>query len=194
MAKNTTKKTAPKLTQVAFLRAINVGGHRVSNDELAGTVADIGFAAVTPYQASGNLLLCDAPDSLTPGSAATETAIAQALEAAFGYPVPTMVRTADEVAAIATATPFTPEVLAQTSGKVQVMFFKTELTKDQRVQALAVTTPDDRIVVDGTEVYWLPTEGISTSTVKVDALSKSIGPLTIRTQGTVARIAKKLAS
>ncbi len=194
-------KTVPsaKLTQVAFLRAINVGGHRVTNDELAGVIADIGFAAVTPYQASGNLLLGDSPAPTSGGKSgsdrvSTEEAIAEALEAAFAYPVPTMIRTAEEVAAIATAIPFAPDVLAKTSGKVQVMFFKTELNNKQKEIAQGVATPDDRIVVDGTEVYWLPTEGISTSSVKIDALNKAIGPLTIRTQGTIARIAKKLAS
>lgn len=196
MAKN---KTSPaRLTQVAFLRAINVGGHRVTNDELADIVRKVGFAAVVPYQASGNLLLSDSPVSVTgrhsvPGRVATEEAIAEALDAAFGYAVPTMIRTAEEVAAIATATLFTPEVLAETSGKIQVMFFKTELNEEQQKTVLGVVTPDDRIVVDGTEVYWLPTEGISTSTVKIDALNKAIGPLTIRTQGTISRIVKKLA-
>ncbi len=197
MAKN--KPTPAKLTQVAFLRAINVGGHRVTNDELAGVVVNIGFAAVTPYQASGNLLLGDSPASISSHKSdsdrvATEEAIAEALEAAFGYAVPTMIRTANEVAAIALATPFTPEVLAETSGKVQVMLFRTELTEEQQETVLAIATPDDRIAVDGTEVYWLPTEGISTSTVKIDTLNRAIGPLTIRTQGTIARIAKKLES
>ncbi len=197
MAKN--KLPEAPLTQVAFLRAINVGGHRVTNDELAGVVQSIGFDAVTPYQASGNLLLCDSPASISgrksgAGRIATEEAIAEALEGAFGYAVPTMIRTAGEVAAVASATPFAHDVLAETSGKVQVMFFTTELTEDQQKTVLGIATLDDRIVVDGTEVYWLPTEGISTSTVKIDSLNRAIGPLTIRTQGTIARIAKKLDS
>ncbi len=195
MAKNTELKAAPvaKLTQVAFLRAINVGGHRVTNDELADVIGDIGFAAVTPYQASGNLLLSDSPASVA-GCGASEAAIAEALEATFGYAVPTMIRSAAEVGTIASATPFSQEVLIETSGKIQVMFFKTQLSKEQEQTILGIATPDDRIVVDRTEVYWLPTEGISTSSVKIDALNKAIGPLTIRTQGTIVRIAKKLTN
>lgn len=183
-----TKKSEGELTQVAFLRAINVGGHRVTNDELAQVFSGLGFASVTPYQTSGNVML----SAYDGNSRDTEAAIERALEDAFGYPVPTMIRTKGEVEAIAAAQPFTPEVVAETSGKVQVMFFKRALSEDQRTEVLAQRTPDDRILVDRTEVYWLPTEGISTSDLRVGALNKSVGPITVRTQATIGRIVKKL--
>lgn len=177
--------TAAPLTQVAFLRAINVGGHRVTNDELAAPIKALGFDAVAPYQASGNLLLSGV-------DAADPKPIETALEETFGYAVPTMIRSAARVQAIAEATPFDEETLAATAGKVQVMFLHHPPTTEEQSEIQSRESPNDQIVIDGTEVYWLPTQGISTSTLKVDTLNRAVGPLTIRTQATVARIAKKL--
>ena len=185
--------TTDKLTQVAFLRAINVGGHRVTNVELVQAISGLGFPSAVAYQASGNLLLSEFPDTATGTRSDIEEAIEQALEVVFGYSVPAMIRSSDEVRAIAEATPFPAEVLAATSGKIQVMIFKNALTREQKQAIVATATPDDRIVVDGSEVYWLPTDSISTSEFKVGVLNRSFGPFTIRTHGTIVRIAKKLA-
>ena len=38
----------------AFLRGMNVGGHRLSNDELRSHFAALGFAEVATFRASGN--------------------------------------------------------------------------------------------------------------------------------------------
>ena len=42
---------------VAFLRAVNVGGRRVSMDRLRAAFEELGFARVSTYIASGNVLL-----------------------------------------------------------------------------------------------------------------------------------------
>ena len=84
------------LTQVALLRGMNVGGHRITNSELAQLFLDIGFAAAVPFQASGNVMLS--------GPLVEDPApIEAALEAALGYAVPVMLRSAEQVAAIASA-------------------------------------------------------------------------------------------
>lgn len=44
-------------TRAAFLRAVNVGGRRVTNDELRALVEEAGVGDVATYRASGNLLL-----------------------------------------------------------------------------------------------------------------------------------------
>ncbi len=87
------------LTHVAFLRGMNVGGHRLTNAELAAVFVDLGFTSVVPYQAAGNVMLaCDrAPDA---------EAIEAALAAHLGYAVPTIVRSASEIRAIAGSEPF----------------------------------------------------------------------------------------
>jgi uncharacterized protein (DUF1697 family) len=49
---------------VAFLRGMNVGGHRLSNGELRAHFAAMGFADVATFRASGNVVF--AADERTP--------------------------------------------------------------------------------------------------------------------------------
>ena len=51
---------------VAFLRGMNVGGHRITNDALVGHVAALGFVDVRTFRASGNVIL-GAPEHAAPG-------------------------------------------------------------------------------------------------------------------------------
>ncbi len=173
-----------ELTQVAFLRGINVVGRRVTNEELASVFRAVGYAAAVPFQASGNVLLSGPPveDPAT---------VERALEDALGYPVPTMIRSAPQVAAIAEATPFTEAQLAPTERRVQVIF----LAEPAGAADLSLhETDEDRLVSDGSEVYWLPARGMSTAAIDLDVLLRDLGTNTIRTQATIQRIARKLAA
>ncbi len=48
------------LKTIAFLRAINVGGHTVKMDHLCGLFEQMGFSGVETFIASGNVIF-DAP-------------------------------------------------------------------------------------------------------------------------------------
>src|SRR5688572_27315385 len=80
---------------VAFLRAINVGGHVVKMDRLCALVESAGLANVSSFIASGNVLF----DSKK-APAAVEALIEKTLKADLGYEVITMIRTAAEIGAI----------------------------------------------------------------------------------------------
>lgn len=175
---------SPELTQVALLRGMNVGGHRITNEELAQLFFGMGFAAAIPFQASGNVLLSGPPIE-DPAN------VERALEDALGYAVPTMIRSATEVAAIAEATPFTEAQLAPTERRVQVIFLAEPADS---ADLSSHETDEDRLVSDGSEVYWLPARGMSTAAIDLDALLRALGTNTIRTQATIQRIAKKLAA
>ena len=68
---------------VAFLRAINVGGHTVKMDHLRNLFESMGFANVETFIASGNVIF----DSKTKSTAALEMEIENQLQAALGYEV-----------------------------------------------------------------------------------------------------------
>lgn len=170
---------------VAFLRAINVGGRRVTNQVLAEIALTAGFARAEGYQASGNLLLS------VDGELDAEL-LESTLMDALGYEVPVMARSAERVTAIASARPFSEEQLAQTAGKVQVIFLRDDQTAATKAAVETTSSPLDELRLDGAVIYWLPRDGISTSELKVDHLAKLVGPLTVRTQGTIARLARKL--
>lgn len=95
-------------TWVGFLRGMNLGGRRLTNDELVDAVRSCGCDDVEAYQASGNVVFGDGrpPDELT-------AALTGGLADALGYEVPVFLRDAHEVRAIAELAPF------RTLGTVQ---------------------------------------------------------------------------
>lgn len=74
----------------AFLRGMNLGGRRITNDELRSHFEDLGFAEVDAFLASGNVVFT--ADTEDVGKLAAR--IESGLEDALDYPVPTFLRTA----------------------------------------------------------------------------------------------------
>src|SRR5512140_195973 len=82
--------------KIAFLRAINVGGHVVKMDALRAIFSSLGFTDVETFIASGNVVF-----SANGSDSALETKIETALEKELGYAVATFVRSIDELGTIA---------------------------------------------------------------------------------------------
>ena len=59
---------------------------------------------------------------------------------------------------------------------------------------MAMVPVEDRVVVSGREWYWLPVEGVSTSTLPVSRIEALLGEMTMRTLGTVARMHAEFGS
>ena len=173
---------------VAFLRGMNVGGHRITNADLTATFADLGFESVTTYRASGNVIF-ESPGRVE-GELVAE--IEEGLEESLGYAVPTFVRSAGEVRSIADFDPFDLELVASSKGKLQVSLLAREPTKKERDAVLAAGTDDDRLLITERELYWLPCGGTMESDLGMDAFEDVLGPSTMRTKGTIEGIASKL--
>ncbi|HUG45904.1 MAG TPA: DUF1697 domain-containing protein [Sphingomicrobium sp.] len=87
---------------VALLRAVNVGGTgKLPMRELKDIAGELGFEKASTYIASGNLIFSSAK-----GEAEVREMLEQRLAAHMGKPVPVMVRTAEEMAAVTDANPF----------------------------------------------------------------------------------------
>lgn len=87
---------------VVLLRGVNVGrAHRLSMPDLRSTLEDVGCADVRTYVQSGNAVV------EWGGSAAELEVAARAGLAERGLAVPVMVRTADELARVVAARPWT---------------------------------------------------------------------------------------
>ncbi|MGH2975320.1 MAG: DUF1697 domain-containing protein [Solirubrobacterales bacterium] len=172
---------------VAFLRGMNLGGRRIKNDELRREFEALGFADVSCFRASGNVIFAmDAGDEagLT---ARIETGLGEAL----GYEVPVFLRGAAELQAVAAREPFDAKALSSSKGKLQVAFLLTAPKAAARKRALALATKEDRLALEGRELYWLPSGGMSESELDLKAIAAALGPITIRTKGTVDQIAAK---
>lgn len=168
---------------VAFLRAINVGGHRVTGDQLIAVFERLGHGDVSTFLASGNVIFSGADPALE----LIEAALADSL----GYAVPVILRSQREVDRIAAAEPFTPAELTETSGNVQVLLRRARTSVASLMGDLEVP-PDDILRVDRDEVFWLPRAGISDSKLKVQALERQLGTFTVRTVRTLERLSARL--
>ena len=138
--------------RVAFLRGINVGGHRVKMDELRRHFADLGLANPRTFIASGNVVF-EGDES---DDGALERRIEEGLEGALGYEVPTFVRGLREVAVIAAA-----DSPAETAHYVG--FLKAEPDDGMRALIEGLSSERDRFHCAGREFHWLSQGKISES-------------------------------
>jgi uncharacterized protein (DUF1697 family) len=174
-------------TYAAFLRGMNVGGHRISNEELRAVFSGIGLAEVRTFRASGNVIF-DAEEETLP---ALSTRIEDGLASALGYAVPTFLREASEVRSIAAQRPFEPALLTASAGKLQVALLAERPSAAARRTVLALAGEQDRLALSGQELYWLPGGGILDSGLDLKAIAAMLGAMTMRTKGTIELIAEK---
>ncbi len=173
---------------IAFLRAINVGGHVVKMTVLAGLFDELGFEGVETFIASGNVAF----QSRARSTAVLERTIAEHLRQRLGYAVDTFIRTTAELQAIAAQRPFPAAMTAGPKTNLYVAFFHDK-AKPATVRALsAVASGVDRFQVIGREVYWLIDGGFAATEFSGAKLEKLLGaPTTIRNIKTVKRLVKK---
>jgi uncharacterized protein (DUF1697 family) len=172
---------------VAFLRGMNLGGRRIKNEELRREFEVLGFADIACFRASGNVIFGVGGRDEAKLARQIESGLGEAL----GYEVPVFLRSAAELKEIAAKEPFDPAAIAASKGKLQVAFLRAEAKPPARKRALALASDDDRLVLEGRELYWLPSGGISESELDLKAIDSTLGPTTIRTKGTVDQIAAK---
>jgi len=172
-----------------FLRGMNLGRRRISNADLRACVAGLGgFADVAVVRASGNVIVTLEEAESAPALA---DRLERGLEETLGYPVAVFVRDARQVEAIAAATPFPAAAVAASAGKLQVALLAARPAPTTREASLAHATEQDRLAIEGTELYWLPSGGVSESALDTRAAFGPLGPATMRTQATIALIAAK---
>jgi uncharacterized protein (DUF1697 family) len=171
----------------AFLRGINVGGHRVKREDLRAAFQALGFAEVDTFRASGNVILTAGSES----AAQLTARIQEGLAAALGYEVRTFLRAAREVRAMAAHEPFAPARGQASAGKLQVAMLSARPATGACEEALALSSDADRLAMGERELYWLPRGGTMESALDLKALGALLGPMTIRTKGTVEQLAGK---
>lgn len=171
---------------VAFLRGMNLGGRRITNDELRSHFEALGCDDVATFRASGNVIFAKdgRPADLT---AKLEDGLANAL----GYEVPVFLRSAKELLAIAAYQPFDAKLIDASKGKLQIALLVKKPAAGAMKRALAMSTDADLLSIQGRELYWLPDGGLSDSELDLKAIAAALGPTTIRTKGTIDQIAAK---
>jgi uncharacterized protein (DUF1697 family) len=175
---------------IAFLRAINVGGHTVKMDRLRQLFEGLGLENVETFIASGNVIF----ETAARGARGLEPRLEQHLEAALGYAVAVFLRTPAEVAAAVDEHPFDALAVASARG-LYVGFLRQALAAEARQKLDALSTDRDQFGLRGREVYWLAREGLGQSAVSGAALEKALGqPTTLRNVTTLRKLAAKYAA
>jgi uncharacterized protein (DUF1697 family) len=172
---------------VAFLRAINVGGHVVTMEELRTLFGALGLKGVETFIASGNVVFTQPATGLQ----ILHQRIEQRLHTSLGYEVKTFIRTEAEVAGIASYEPF-PKAEVQRAGSYNVGFLAAPLQASAKRILMALKTEIDSFHVHGREVYWLCKKKQSDSTFTNAVFEKAVKVrATFRGMNTIARLVAK---
>ncbi|MBL8003552.1 MAG: DUF1697 domain-containing protein [Candidatus Kapabacteria bacterium] len=141
------------MTLIAFLRGINVGGnHKVPMADLRSKMTDWGYENVKTILNSGNVVF-DCRQTKLPTIEATLEA---QLSEAFGFPIPVILRTKDEIADLVRDNPF-EKIEMHSDLRLYVSFLKTQpnvsislpfISDDSSFQILAIRNCDIVSVLD----------------------------------------------
>jgi uncharacterized protein (DUF1697 family) len=148
----------PDNVHVAFLRGINVGGkNKLPMKDLSAMFVAAGFTDVETYIQSGNVICKTHPTRATKLSAAVAGAILER----FGYRVPVVTRTADELRYVSRRNPF---LAAGVNEDALHVAFLADAPSAVRVAALdARRSPPDEFVVQGREIFLHLPSGVGRS-------------------------------
>ncbi|HEX8922956.1 MAG TPA: DUF1697 domain-containing protein, partial [Pyrinomonadaceae bacterium] len=177
-------KAMPKY--VAFLRAINVGGHTVKMDYLRRLFEAMNFSGVETFIASGNVVF----DATAKSTKALETRIEEHLKELLGYEVATFLRSMSELAEVALYKPFREAELNGEGNILYIAFLKASPDDAGKHKLLSLTNKVDEFHISGREVYWLRRSMIGESKFSGAMLEKALGmPATLRNSTTVKKLA-----
>jgi uncharacterized protein (DUF1697 family) len=175
---------------IAFLRAINVGGHVVKMDNLRQIFETLGLSHVKTFIASGNVIFeSDKREAQT-----LEMKIASQLHRSLGYEAATFIRTAAEVAEIAHYHPFPEPQLNAAGASLYIGFTAEAPSPDAQAKVLSLRTPVDDFHVHQREIYWCCQIRSSDSQFSLARLEKALGvQATFRNSTTIRKMAKLYA-
>ena len=172
-------------THVAFLRGINVGGHhKVPMKDLKVLLKSLGLRGPGTLLASGNAWFeADEEDP-----AVLQDQLAGALEARFGFAVPTIVRPASEVVAVHDGGhPFAADAVDPRFLHVYFLGAVPEPDPDK--------TPDgpETLELRGAELFVHYVHGAGKSKLTTDRIERWLGvTATSRNWNTVGKVADKV--
>ena len=177
-----------ELRLIAFLRAINVGGHNVTMAVLRKLFEDLSFKEVETFIASGNVIFTSAGNV-----GALEQKIERRLLRSLGYEVKAFIRTVPEIAAVAAHKPFIASQL-KSAAALNVAFLADPIGVEAKKSLIALKTEIDDFHVHGREVYWLCKTKQSDSKFSNARFEKLLNArATWRNMNTVRRLADKFS-
>ena len=170
---------------IAFLRAVNVGGHVVKMDQLRTLLGELsGVSKIETHIASGNVIF----ESSTRNPGSLEKRMSAHLQKSLGYEVATFIRTAAQVTAIAEHRAFPESELKD--AHLYVGFLASALSPAAKRTVMSFKTEVDDFHVHEREIYWLCRIRSHESEFSLARLEKALGiQATFRNSTTVRKLA-----
>ncbi len=136
---------------IAFHRAINVSGTKIIKMEyLRQLFADMGFENVASYIQSGNVYF----EATKSKNETLAKKIKKHLQKELGFEVETMVRTVDELSAIAATDPY-KDIEDDGNVVVYIGFLSDEPQQEKQELLLSFNNDADKCTIIGKEIYIL---------------------------------------
>ena len=173
---------------VAFLRAINVGGHTVKMEHLRALFEEAGLADVETFIASGNVIF----DARHTKTATLERKVEKHLHDSLGYKVATFIRSLAELEAIGSYKPFAESQLNANLDVLYVGFLSASPSEEAKSKLLQLRSRFSDFHTNGRELYWLRRRLPDEPPFSGAPLEKTLGmQMTFRNVNTVRRLVSK---
>jgi uncharacterized protein (DUF1697 family) len=172
-------------TQIALLRAINVGGIKVSTADLKALLTDVGLENVRTLLNSGNAVFRSKSETGADLENLLETEFAKRR----GRRTEFFVRTGEEWKSIIAQNPMTDEARRDPGHLLVVVLKRTP--SDQEVESLRAAIAGPEIVqADGKQAYIYYPDGVGQSKLTAKLIEKHLGsPGTGRNWNTTLKLA-----
>ena len=160
---------------VALLRGVNVGGRKLMMSDLKSIAEELGLDSPKTFIASGNLLFRSGR-----GEAALAKTLEERIGSHLGAVIPVMIRTADEMVAIASSNPFPNHP----PNKVYAILLGAPPAPDSIESARNLS--DERMALGRREIYVAYPSGMGQSKLRIPAAAKG----TARNMNTITKLAE----
>jgi uncharacterized protein (DUF1697 family) len=175
---------------IAFLKAINVGGHTVKMDHLKKLFEKMNFEKVETFIASGNVVFetkFKMVDSI-------KNKIENELEKSLGYKVATFIRTTSELKEISEHKAFNDSELENENNTLYIGFLDSTPAKENQNKVFGLQDAANEFCFNKKELYWLCRKNFSDSGITGNKLEKVLGmSTTVRNSTTIIKMVEKFS-
>lgn len=139
-------------TYIALLRGINVGGHKkVPMADLRKLLVKVGLKNIQTYIQSGNVIFQSAEDD----SRKLEEKIYKVIQSHFGFEVPILIKTSEELQQIFDASPFAEK--KKVNSYFTLLFAVPE--KDAIEEVSKISYPNEEFIIINNCIYFYCSTG-----------------------------------
>lgn len=171
-------------TYIALIRGINVGGHKkVPMADLRDVLSGIGFKDVTTYIQSGNVVFQSSENN----TKALEDSISKAIKSHFGFNVPVLVKTKQELQFIFDSCVFSEEI------KVKSYFILLDQVPDASLvkEVHAITIEKETVSIVNDCLYFYSSVGYGRTKFNMASIEKKLKVnATSRNYNTISKLLK----